>query len=213
MLVLCLDTATPMVSAALVRVPAAAAQPVETVACWDRLGPRSHGELLAPAVRDLLAGAQLAATDLTAVAVGLGPGPFTSLRVGIVTAAAIALAAGRPAYGACSLDLIAAEAGGGCLVTSDARRREVYWARYDTALHRLQGPEVARPTVVAAQLQPGERVVGTDLYPDVLPVQAVLAAQARHLGPLVADRVRAGAPGEVLHPLYLRRPDATPVPG
>jgi tRNA threonylcarbamoyl adenosine modification protein YeaZ len=228
-LVLCVDSATPAVTAAVVEVPPGGG-PVRTLAVHCEVDARRHGELLAPAVAEVLRSAGVAATDLHAVAAGLGPGPFTSLRVGVVTAAAVAAALGLPAYGACSLDLLAAElaaraaaqatthpdAAAGCVVATDARRRELYWARYDAAGHRVEGPVVSPPDQLVSTLRSGERVVGggTLLYPDDLRaggavLSGPLVASAALLGGLVAERVRAGAPGETLRPLYLRRPDAT----
>ncbi len=110
MLVLGLDTSTPAVSAAVVELTAdlrwgrSAVRSVEPTGP----GPGQHGELLAACVRDALAEVGASRQDLTAIAVGLGPGPFTGLRVGIVTAAALADALGIPAYGCCSLDAVVA---------------------------------------------------------------------------------------------------------
>ncbi len=153
--------------------------------------------------------AGLSVADLDAVVVGLGPGPFTGLRVGLVTAAVIADARGIPAYGVCSLDGIAGAVDASSLiVASDARRREVYWARYVDGL-RVDGPDVARPadvpTDAVAMAGSGARlyesVLGLPLLDADYPSVWALASRA-------ADRVRGGAPTEPLTPLYLRRPDA-----
>src|SRR5689334_24959835 len=110
-----------------------------------------HGEMLAPGIADVLAQAGATSRDVTAVAVGVGPGPFTGLRVGLVTARTLALALGIPVHGVCSLDVLAAQAvGEGAvdrpfLVATDARRKEVYWAAYDERGVRLGDPEVSRP--------------------------------------------------------------------
>ena len=82
--------------------------------------------------------------DLEAIVVGCGPGPFTGLRVGMATAAAYGHALGLPVHGVCSLDAIGIVAGGNLLVVTDARRREVYWARYRDGV-RVEGPAVAAP--------------------------------------------------------------------
>src|SRR2546423_15600438 len=96
-----LDSATPAVTAALVRVgPADVAVLAERVA----VDARAHGELLAPAVADALREGGVKPGDLAAVVAGVGPGPFTGLRVGLVTAAALAHALAIPAYGVGSLD-------------------------------------------------------------------------------------------------------------
>ena len=141
---------------------------------------------------------------------GLGPGPFTGLRVGLVTAAAIADALGIPAYGVCSLDGLAV-APGRLLVATDARRREVYRAVYDDGA-RVLGPEVDRPAELAAR---GLGVTaaagaGARMYADVLgvPLTGPDGPDPVALAARTADRVLSGAPGDPLTPLYLRRPDA-----
>src|ERR1700677_155586 len=96
---------------------------------------RRHGELLAPMLAGVLAEAGAGRADLTGVAVGVGPGPYTGLRVGLVTARVLGAVLGIPVYGVCTLDIIAAEAAlsGEFRVATDARRKEVYWARYNAA--------------------------------------------------------------------------------
>ncbi|GAA3816964.1 tRNA (adenosine(37)-N6)-threonylcarbamoyltransferase complex dimerization subunit type 1 TsaB [Nocardioides panacisoli] len=178
-----------------------------------------HGEQLMPLVRDALAQAGLAPRDVTAVAVGAGPGPFTGLRVGLVTARTLGHALSIPVYGACSLDVLAVEAvatgtvgavgavgavGGAFLVATDARRREVYLASYDERGTRLEGPTVSRPAD-AASTGPvvGE---GAALYPDHYPDgRQPLRPSAGWLA-----RAVAGEHVELIdpEPLYLRRPDA-----
>ncbi|HEX5494024.1 MAG TPA: tRNA (adenosine(37)-N6)-threonylcarbamoyltransferase complex dimerization subunit type 1 TsaB [Mycobacteriales bacterium] len=226
MLVLALDTATPAVTAVLAAVDGAGGDPVggvDVLAVTRTVDGRRHGELLAPSIRDVLSRAGRAPADLTAVVAGVGPGPFTGLRVGLVTAAGLADALGIPCYGVCSLDAVAAGTGftgaGRCLlVATDARRREVYWAVYDPAGHRVAGPGVAAPAWLAGRA--GELGVeamtgaGARQYAEVL---GLPRCGPDHPDPaglvgLAADRVRAGAPGEVLTPLYLRRPDAA-LPG
>ena len=112
-----------------------------------------HAELLAPAIDQVIADAKVSRRDLTAIAAGVGPGPYTGLRVGLVTARVIGAALGVPVYGVCSLDVIAADASigetgegdGEFLVATDARRRELYWARYDAAGGARQGPRYPGP--------------------------------------------------------------------
>jgi tRNA threonylcarbamoyl adenosine modification protein YeaZ len=207
-LVVVVDSATPAITAALVEVGTGT---VEVRAERVSVDARAHGELLAPAVRDVLAQGGAGVRDLVAVVAGVGPGPFTGLRVGLVTAAALSDTLGIPAYGVCTLDALGLVAGGGrVLVATDARRREVYWAVYQDG-HRLTGPAVDRPADLP--LDGVQRAVGDGAlrYADVLPVPVDAQPRypsARALAELAADRVRAGAPGEPLTPLYLRRPDA-----
>ncbi|MGH4001832.1 MAG: tRNA (adenosine(37)-N6)-threonylcarbamoyltransferase complex dimerization subunit type 1 TsaB, partial [Pseudonocardiaceae bacterium] len=145
MLVLALDTATPAVTAGLLRLPAAS--PPEVLAERVTVDARAHGELLMPSVCAVLTAAGVRMGGLDAVVCGAGPGPFTGLRVGMVTAAALGDALGIPVYPVCSLDAIAYRAGTGTplLVVTDARRREVYWSRYDETGARVDGPHVDRP--------------------------------------------------------------------
>lgn len=201
MLVLGLDTSSPAVSAALVELTV---DGVEVLAESVVVDGRRHGELLAQGVRSVLAGRRP-----EAVVVGAGPGPFTGLRVGLMTAAALSDALAVPAYAVCSLDGLADA--GDVVVVTDARRREVYWARY-AAGARVEGPEVVRPADLAARLQPGDRLVGAGavLHRDVLGEvdQSVLHPSVPQLVARAADRVLAREPGDPLTPLYLRRPDA-----
>ncbi|MCK9925793.1 tRNA (adenosine(37)-N6)-threonylcarbamoyltransferase complex dimerization subunit type 1 TsaB [Frankia sp. Mgl5] len=168
MLVLALDTSTAACAVALVEFGAPPAGPLVRASrvVWDA---RRHGELLAPMMRDVLAAAGVRPPEVRAVVVGAGPGPFTSLRVGMVTGAAFAAALGVPAYGVCSLDGIGAATTGPVGVITDARRREVFWARYQDGT-RVGEPGVGAPATVAADLRAAgvERVTGpgAGLYPD-----------------------------------------------
>lgn len=206
MLLLALDTSGPTVSVAL-------HDGTRVVATATGQGAMAHGELLAPGIRDVLSQGGVTPADLTDVAVGVGPGPFTGLRVGVVTARTLAATLGLAAHGVCSLDVVAhAVRGvyGDVLVATDARRKEVYWARYVDG-ERVVGPEVDRPADLAAR-HPNLPVVGrgASLYPDLLSAaEGPADAQAADL----ARAVVAGVATEVpLEPLYLRRPDAV-VPG
>lgn len=196
MRLLCLDTSTAAVTVALVE------HGVE-IGAFDREVGIGHGELLATAVAATLAGSQP-----DAVAVGLGPGPFTSLRVGIATAAALADAWSVPCHGACSLDLLAAP---DTVVVQDARRREVYTAEYDGSGARVLGPRVLTPAALAEELS-GRTVTvvgaGAVAYAALLhPAPGASAVpRAGGLWELVEDRL--GGPGGALTPMYLRRPDA-----
>lgn len=184
---------------------------------------RRHAELLAPLITEVLAEAGVVRSGLTGIVVGTGPAPFTGLRAGLVTARTLGLALGVPVHGVGSLDAVAAAAFAGLaapgdevVVVTDARRREVYTARYATGpdgdVTALAGPAVVHPQDVAAG---GAVVVGaaTALYPEVWPA----AAGAPGVDPAVLARLAAAraARGEALplEPLYLRRPDVTPAAG
>ncbi|MCA1710930.1 MAG: tRNA (adenosine(37)-N6)-threonylcarbamoyltransferase complex dimerization subunit type 1 TsaB [Actinobacteria bacterium] len=199
MLVLGLDTSTPAVSVALVEWGG------RTLAERVVVDAKRHGELLAQGIRDVLAEAGVAPRDLGAVAVGLGPGPFTGLRVGIVTAATTADALGIPAYGICSLDALG---DGARVAVSDARRREVYWARYDASGARIEGPSVGAPAELAPHWQ-GIALVGDGAR---LPVFADLDVREEPRYPSAARIAQLADEPAPLVPLYLRRPDAE-VPG
>ena len=199
MLVLAFDTATAAVTVALHD---------GTGVISDRtvVDPRRHGELLGPGIAHVLDDAGASASDLSCIAVGVGPGPFTGLRVGLVTARAMGDALGIPVVGVCTLDTLAKAIG--CdepfLVATDARRREVYWATYDPSGKRLQGPSVDYPAAIGWQ---GPAYgAGAILYrehfaaapepefPDAGVLASIVATGA--VEPLPPD------------PLYLRRPDA-----
>jgi tRNA threonylcarbamoyl adenosine modification protein YeaZ len=202
-MLLTFDTATPLVSVAL-------HDGDDVVLELSSERPMKHGEQLAPLIERALAEAGLVRQDLTAIAVGVGPGPFTGLRVGLVTARTLGFVLEIPVYGVCSLDVIAVEAvdtgtvTGGFVVATDARRKEVYLASYDEGGARLDGPVVERPAAVATTLPvAGE---GAVLYPESFP---------HPVGPTRPSagwlaRVVAEERAELLdpEPLYLRRPDA-----
>ncbi len=208
MLLLAFDTATPAVTVALHD----GAQVLAEVASDDA---RRHGELLASAIDKVLADAGRTQLDVTAVAVGTGPGPYTGLRAGLVTARVLGSALGIPVHGACTLDVIALDAvteaaGRDFVVATDARRRELYWAGYSAAGDRLTGPTVSAPGEIGADCPVAG--VGAGIYPSLLgePIRPEYPA-ARTLARLVAQRLAAGLPMPA-EPLYLRRPDAR-VPG
>jgi tRNA threonylcarbamoyl adenosine modification protein YeaZ len=211
-LVLVVDSATPAVTAALAEVRP---DGVRVLAQRCTVDARAHGELLAPHITAALAEAAVHPGALGAVVAGLGPGPFTGLRVGLVTAATLGHALSIPTYGVCSLDALGHTAAPErVVVATDARRREVYWAAYDGG-KPLTEPAVDAPATVAERAADMDVVAavgeGAHRYADTLglpvrdepryPPPAALAA-------LAAERVLTGAPGERLHPLYLRRPDA-----
>jgi tRNA threonylcarbamoyl adenosine modification protein YeaZ len=213
-LVLLVDTSSAAVTAGVGEVAGGSCRVLAERSVVDG---KKHGEVLAPLVSAVLAEAGHPAGDLGAVVADVGPGPFTGLRVGLVTAAAMADALGLPTYGVCSLDALAAavaDDGDPFLVATDARRREVYWAAYGGTGDRLSDPAVDRPAVVSDLAVPFgvRRAVGAgaQLYGAVLglPVSGPSYPDVAGLLSLAATRVAAGAPSEPLTPLYLRRPDA-----
>jgi tRNA threonylcarbamoyladenosine biosynthesis protein TsaB len=207
-LVVGFDTATPAVSVAL-------HDGERVVSEAFALDARRHSELLTPMIAKVMADAGAARGDLTAVAVGVGPGPYTGLRVGVVTARVLGSVLGLPVYGVCSLDVIAAvasaAAGTEFLVATDARRREVYWARYDASGGRLEGPAVGRADSIPGSGELPVAGAGGPLYPEAFgPLVAPLYPDARTLCEIVAVRPSGAARPPLLpaEPLYLRRPDA-----
>ena len=215
LLVLAVDTSSDVVSAAVADVADAGARPV---AQRDARASNRHGELLAALIEELLTEIGLAPSSLAAVAAGLGPGPFTGLRVGVVTAASFADALGIPVYGVCSLDAIASSCNepGPFLVCTDARRKQVYWARYDGDGARVEGPDISTAAEVALRFAgdvPLAVGAGVVLYPKEFAAFGNTgddAVSAVDVAGLVAERVRERAPSDVMEPLYLRRPDASP---
>lgn len=211
--VLVVDTATSAVVTGVALVSATGR--VTTLAERIVADQRRHAEVLTTLMRETLAESGVVGTDLDAVVVGTGPGPFTGLRVGMATGTAYADALGIPAYGVCTLDAIdaaqPADDPGPRLIVTDARRREVYWAVYRSG-RRMAGPGVNAPDALVAELADTELVtaigetrfterfgfVGADL---VTPTVASSASMA-------VEQVLAAAPAEPLAPLYLRRPDA-----
>lgn len=208
MLLLAVDTATPAVTVAL-------HDGNSVVAESSQVDARRHGELLLPAVDRVLGEAGVKLDAVTGVVVGVGPGPYTGLRVGLVTAATFGSALSVPVHGLCTLDGLAYAAGqvgleGPFAVATDARRKEVYWARYEDPRTRVGEPAVDRPADVAEQLA-GLPVVGAGavLYPDAFPdARDPEHVSAGALAALAAERLAAGAELLSPQPLYLRRPDA-----
>jgi tRNA threonylcarbamoyl adenosine modification protein YeaZ len=198
--ILAIDTATPAVTAGIVKLDG-----VEVLAERVTVDARGHAEQLTPNVLAALTDAGLTVDDLGAVVVGCGPGPFTGLRVGMATAAAYGHALGIPVHGVCSLDAIGVDTTGDALVVTDARRREVYWARYRDGV-RVDGPAVDAPADVPAD---ADAVAGSPEHAALfdLPRLAAVYPTAAGLVRSVADWTAEPAP---LVPLYLRRPDAKP---
>lgn len=204
-MLLALDTATPAVTVAV-------ADGDRVLAQRTTVDARRHGELLAPAIEAVLRDAGVGRTRLDRVAVGVGPGPFTGLRVGLVTARMLGAVLDVPVVGVCTLDVLALMAvddgvTGPFRVVTDALRREVHWATYDAdgdaPPRRVEGPHVDRPAAVAWD---GPAVgAGATAYGDHFP-----GARGPQL-PTAAATCRWVARGLPLldpEPLYLRRPDA-----
>lgn len=153
----------------------------EGVLVWSgyRDGATAHGRALPGLIQEAIIGG-----PIDEVVVGMGPGPFTGLRIGIACARAFALAREIPVRGVCSLDAIAPHVSSkDFIITVDARRKEVYWARYKN------GVRVGTPAVnfLAAIGSEGSEIF-SDLYPDLLAMVALT--------------------GNVTEPIYLRHPDA-----
>ncbi|WP_228976595.1 tRNA (adenosine(37)-N6)-threonylcarbamoyltransferase complex dimerization subunit type 1 TsaB [Streptomyces sp. DH12] len=205
MLLLAMDTATPAVTVAL-------HDGRSVLARSHQVDARRHGELLLPAVHRVLGDAGLGVDAVTDVVVGVGPGPYTGLRVGLVTAATFASALGVPVHGVCTLDGLAYASGidEPFVVATDARRKEVYWARYDDSRTRVTDPSVDRPADIAEQVAGLPAVgAGARLYAEVFPDARDPEHQsAAALAALAAERLAAGERLLEPLPLYLRRPDA-----
>ncbi|EKA62506.1 peptidase M22 glycoprotease [Janibacter hoylei PVAS-1] len=215
MRLLALDTATSAITVAV-------HDGEQVLATRTTVDARRHTELFAPMIVDALAAAGTDVTEVTHVAVGTGPGPFTGLRVGLVTAQTFAHARGITVHGVCSLDALAAAAAahgheGELLVATDARRKEVYWARYDCTAGEVvlqEGPAVTKPADLPEPVRALPTIGrGPVVYPELLPAALTLPGvdlldvDAGALAALAATRIAAGADMPV-EPLYLRRPDA-----
>ena len=168
--VLAIDTSTSRTSVAII-------ENGVVVYSGFRDGATAHGPSLPALVQEALA-----VSDVDQVVVGMGPGPFTGLRVGIAFAQSFALAREIPVRGVCSLDAIAAPINeDDFIITVDARRKEVYWARYTNGV-RVGQPAVNFPADVTGA------PIHADLFPDMVSL--------------------VNLPGNVTEPIYLRRPDA-----
>ncbi|AMB57708.1 tRNA (adenosine(37)-N6)-threonylcarbamoyltransferase complex dimerization subunit type 1 TsaB [Microterricola viridarii] len=179
-----------------------------------------HAEVIGGMIEAVLAESGVARSALSGVVAGMGPGPFTGLRVGIAAARTFALALGRPLVPVVSHDAVAFAHFGGAtgsartaplLVVTDARRREVYWSAYSGVDElglpvRLDGPGLAKPDALPAEVEarvfdaPFERLDATEISAGALGMVAELTFAARR--PFAADE-----------PLYLRSPDVTPSNG
>lgn len=180
---------------------------------------RRHAEVLTTLIAECLDESRVARADLAAVVVGCGPGPFTGLRVGMATGAAFADALAIPAYPVCSLDAIVAQqligdtgpGAGSVVAVTDARRREIYWARYEDG-RRVDGPHVDTPASVLAVLadRSVDVVVGSPTHSVLFerPIGSVTVPTVAGLVTVVRPELIEHRAPEPLTPLYLRRPDA-----
>lgn len=209
-LVLALDTATSVVAVALVRGGAVLAE--RSVHDAQR-----HAEVLAPAIESVVRDADSSLAEVNDIVVGTGPGPFTGLRVGVITATTLGFALRVPVHGVCSLDALAhAYAAGPApatefVVATDARRKEVYWARYRIERgvpQRLSGPAVDRPAYLPGHVATLPVIGrGAQLYPDAFgPLAGQVEMSAAALAAVARRRLAAGESLPVT-PRYLRRPD------
>jgi tRNA threonylcarbamoyl adenosine modification protein YeaZ len=198
--VLVIDTATPAVTAAV----AALGDVVTTLAVEVTVDARAHAETLTPNVLAAIAESGLSMTELDAVVVGVGPGPFTGLRVGMASAAAYGHALDIPVFGVCSLDGIGARTAGGTLVVTDARRREVYWARYHDGV-RVDDPGVCAPDEVP--VDGVTAVAGSAVHAALFDLPLLGPNYPEPTGLVAAVGDWDVDPGPLV-PLYLRRPDA-----
>ena len=168
--VLAIDTSTSRTSVAII-------EDAKVLYSGFRDGATAHGPSLPALVQEALA-----VSDVDEVVVGMGPGPFTGLRVGIAFAQSFALARQIPVRGVCSLDAIATQIQeADFIVTVDARRKEIYWARYTNGV-RVSEPAVNFPADVTGA------PIHADLFPDMVSL--------------------TNLPGNITEPIYLRRPDA-----
>lgn len=218
MILLAMDTSTSAITVAV-------HDGVQVLAERSVIDARAHTEHLAPLITEVLDAAGLAPADVTDVAVGVGPGPFTGLRVGLVTARTLAFALGIPCHGVVSPDALAHAAvrdgsvagAREFVVATDARRKEVYLSRYAVVggrARRLTDPVVIRPADIDEELRALPTAGrGAVLYPEVLghgvePLDVDAAALAAVALQQTADGIEVG-----LDALYLRRPDAQPSAG
>jgi tRNA threonylcarbamoyl adenosine modification protein YeaZ len=238
-LLLAIDTSTPSVTAGIVTIlrphelteqlhTVPPRKPVELLSEQVFDNPFAHAERLMPLVLAALADSERRLAEVEAVVVGLGPGPFTGLRVGVATAQALGDALDIAVYGVGSHDAVArahldgvgGETTGEFLVVTDARRREVYLSVYSAKGRRLFGPVPISPASVSGaladnRLSPASMIgAGTPLLTGQAGLESVSAISAvgrisTGLALAAARSLLTGAVPGPLTPLYLRRPDAT----
>lgn len=174
----------------------------------DSADTRKHAEVIGDFIHDCLAEASIRVTDLTGVVAGMGPGPFTGLRVGIVAARTFAFGASLPVLSVVTHDAIALGETEPVIVATDARRKEFYWSTYESTDDaglpiRAAGPGLAPIAELASHVPNFERY-------SMRETATVRAAQLATLAQLMTASGRDFAGSEAL---YLRSPDVTPSAG
>ncbi|MFM6980589.1 MAG: tRNA (adenosine(37)-N6)-threonylcarbamoyltransferase complex dimerization subunit type 1 TsaB [Micrococcales bacterium] len=181
----------------------------ETVVSIHHDSGMKHAELIGNTIKTALSEAKLAPHQLTAVAVGRGPGLFTGLRVGIAAAIMFAEAIDKPLFGVISLDAIALQNYESkqidlpLLIHTDARRGEVNWALYDgldshQMPKRIAGPAVGKFDAVVNEIR--------DIHSSIHEVTG--GATADYIGKLADLQLKAAQTSKDVSALYLRAPDA-----
>jgi tRNA threonylcarbamoyladenosine biosynthesis protein TsaB len=215
-----IDTSTPASAACVLR---SGGEPFEVVPEPGRLLERpAHARELMPAVADVMERAGVGYGELEAIAVGVGPGSFTGLRIGIATARSLASASGLQVRPVSSLAALAAGMDGDepRLPLIDARRGELFAALHDPKGDRLWSPFVAAPEAVAERIREagvGARAAGDGSvrFRGVLEAAGIRVdpdesrshvVRALHVCRLAQDV--PGQPPEAVLPDYLRAPDA-----
>lgn len=223
----------------------------ERAVASDEMHGVNPGDAVVSRIDQLLRGVDVGRESLTGIVVGVGPGPYTSTRIGVAIARTLGFALGLEVAGVCSHDAVAAQfvgeypevAADDFIVATDARRREVYWARYDGEGRRQVGPTVGKPAEVVAAYEYDSFVGnGLDRYPELAADAGITIYQPSHPSarwvaavaaaaldggqaipttqPVLADHAAGSSlpfdRGQRLFapfPLYLRRPDAVPSAG
>ena len=206
MLLLALDASTPATSVALVEDGEVLSQETEVDA-------RRHAEVLVSSVAVAFSAAERRTSEVDAIAVGVGPGAFTGLRVGIASAQALSDALAVPVYGVLTLDALAFEGdvNGSFAVVIDARRKELFWATYEAPDARTSEPAASAPQAIAEAVGriPVIGAAATPYAEMFANVVEPALPSAGALGRLAMQRLNLGEPMLPPRPIYLRRPDAT----
>ncbi|WP_312166357.1 tRNA (adenosine(37)-N6)-threonylcarbamoyltransferase complex dimerization subunit type 1 TsaB [Phenylobacterium sp.] len=201
-MVLALDTCLYACSAAVVRGGAVLAARIEPMS-------RGHQERLAPLVAEIMGEAGLSFDQLDRIAVTVGPGSFTGLRVGLAFAKGLSAALGIPAIGVGSLEALAQPHAGRVFAVLDAKRGQVYLQAFadGAAVSAPDALPIETAAARLAELAP-DLLVGTGaaLLADMRPSARVIAAD--HADPAAVAALAAARAPTPPRPLYLRAPDA-----